>query len=642
MFEFIRKHQRWVLSFLLVLILPSFIFFGIDGYTNMGDGQNTVAKVGSYKITRQEWEEAQRAQLERMRQMFGNQFDQSMFDTPQMKQAVLDNLIAQYALSAESDRAKLAIPASVLRETILNIPGLTKPDGSFDEDQYRMLLAAQGMNANNFQSRLARDMAIQQLNGVMQSTSYTPKAVADKLSDLNDQERTVAFKAFNALAYTGQVKVTDEMLQAYYKANIAQFQIPEHAKVEYVELNRAVVDAQISVTDAELQSYYDQNVAQYTTPEERRASHILIEVPASASDADKAAAKAEAESILEKLKANPNEFAKLAKEFSKDPGSADKGGDLGFFSKGLMVKSFEDAAYQLQKNEISPLVESEFGYHIIVLTDIKPAVVKPFSAVKDQIETAVKGQLFTKKYAELADQFNNLVYEQSDSLKPVADKLMLKIQTVNDVTRQPNPALGASPVNSPKFLAALFTNEVIKSKHNSEVVEVAPYTLIAGRIIEYGPVSTRPFDEVKSIITTRVVQEQESKLAQEAGEAALAKLRANENADVVFSAPEVVSQAKSKGWNETNFSAVMRADVSKLPAYVGVNNGDKYTIYRITKVEVPANKDEERRKAEREQIANVLAQQETLAYIEALKQKAKSEVLPAANTAAATPAQDVE
>lgn len=635
MFEYIRKHQRLVLSFLLVLILPSFIFFGVEGYSRMGDGENAVAKVAGYTITKEEWDGAQRQQIERMRQMFGNQFDPAMFDTPQTKRAVLENLISQYALSAETERAKLSVPVSLLRESIQRIPGLTKADGSFDEDQYRMLLAAQGMTATGFQSRLARDMVVQQLNGVVQLSGVTPKTVAERLSDLNDQERTVQSLTFRAASYASQVKVTDDMLQDYYKKNVAEFQTPEHAKIEYIVLDRATVESQINVTDADLQAYYDQNIQQYTTPEQRRASHILIAVPPSASAADKKAAKEKAEALLAQLKANPNDFAKLAKENSQDPGSAENGGDLGFFDKGLMVKSFEDAAYKLEKNQVSDLVESEFGFHIIKVTDIKPAVAKPFATVKNDIANTVKGQLFGKKYAELAEQFNNLVYEQGDSLQPAADRLKLKIETAANVTRQPNPALGTAIVNNPKFLRALFTNDVIKAKHNSEVVETAPNQLIAGRIVEHSPVATRPFDEVKSAITTRVTQAEEVKLATVAGEAQLAKLRAKDEGGTGFAQAQTVSHVKTQGWTEDNFNTVMRADVTTLPAYVGVEKaGEGYTIFRITKVEQPAVKDAERRKTERDQIANVLVQQETLAFLNALKKKAKAEILKGGQIAA--------
>jgi peptidyl-prolyl cis-trans isomerase D len=636
MFEYIRKHQRLVLSFLLVLILPSFIFFGVEGYSRMGDGENAVAKVAGYTITKEEWDGAQRQQLERMRQMFGNQFDASMFDTPQTKRAVLENLMSQYALSAETERAKLTVPVNILRENILRIPGLTKEDGSFDEDQYRILLASQGMTATGFQSRMARDMALQQLNGAIQLTGVTPATVAERLSDLQDQERTVQSLNFRAANYASQVKVTDEMLQSYYKDNIKTFQTPEHAKIEYIVLDRSVIESQISVTDADLQAYYDQNIQQYSTPEQRRASHILIAVPASASAADKTAAKTKAATLLAQLKANPADFAKLAKENSDDPGSAENGGDLGFFDKGLMVKSFEDAAYGLDKNQISELVESEFGFHIIKVTDIKPAIAKPFATVKNDIATTIKNQLFGKKYAELAEQFNNLVYEQGDSLKPAADQLKLTILTADNVTRQPNPAFGQLVFNNPKFLNALFTNDVIQAKHNSEVVETAPNQLIAGRIVQHTPVTTRPFDEVKALITANVTKAEEVKLAKAAGEAELAKLRAADNAGANFAQTQVVSHVKTQGWSEENFNAVMRADVSKLPAYAGVASDDEgYTIYRISKVEQPAVKDVERRKTERDQIANVLVQQEALAYLDTLKKRAKSEILKGGQVVAA-------
>jgi peptidyl-prolyl cis-trans isomerase D len=628
MFEFIRTHRRLMQFLLLLFIIPSFAFFGLESYTSFRDSGNAVANVAGQSITQEEWDAAQREQMERFRQMFGAQFDANMFDTPEAKRNILDNLIAQRALAAEAARDHLSISDQTLQQTILAVPGLTGADGKFDSERYRALLAMQGMTPKMYEARLRHDLALQQVNAAIQSTAFAPKAVAARLSDLNAQEREVQELSFKSADFASQVKVNDDMLKAYYDKNGSQFEIPEQAKAEYVVLNNDVVASQITVTDADIKAYYEQNAKRYTADEQRRASHILIAVNKNASDADKAAAKAKAEKLLAQVRKNPGDFAKLAKENSEDPGSAERGGDLDYFGKGMMVSQFEDAAFKLKQGEVSDLVQSEFGYHIIQLTGIKPAAVRTLDEVKGEIGAEIKKQLAAKKYSELAEIFANTVYEQADSLKAVADKLKLKIETASNLTRRPNPSLApTAPYNNEKFLKALFSDDAVKNKRNTEAVEVAPNTLIAGHVLEYKPATKRPLDEVKDIIRERVIQTEATTLARKAGEAKLAALTAKDDASG-FSNAKMVSRIKDQDLDGAALAAIMKADTRKLPAYVGVDLAGKgYSVFRINKVAQPAVVDNARRQAEQQQVADALAQQEMVAYIDVLKQKAKVKML---------------
>ncbi|SNS62800.1 peptidyl-prolyl cis-trans isomerase D [Noviherbaspirillum humi] len=628
MFEFIRTHQRLMQFLLLLFIFPSFAFFGLESYTRFRDRDNAVAKVAGQTISEQELDAAHREQMERLRQMFGQQFDPKMFDTPEAKRNVLDGLITQRVLAAEAANNNLAVSDQALQQTILGIPGLTTPEGKFDVERYKTLLAAQGLTPAGYEARLRRDLVLQQVSNAIQSTAFAPKTVADKLSDLNDQEREVQELLLKPSDYASQVKVTDDMVKRYYESNAAQFEVPESAKAEYVVLDQAALAAQIEVSDADARAYYEQNAKRFGTEEQRRASHILIGVKQNASDADKAAAKDKAEKLLAQLRKNPGDFAKLAKENSQDPGSAERGGDLDFFGKGMMVKPFEDAAFKLKQGDISDVVQSEFGYHIIQLTGIKPATTKSFDEVKPEVVADIRKQQAAKKFAEAAETFTNTVYEQSDSLKPVADKLKLKIETVSDLTRNPNPKLPATaPFNQPKFLKALFSDEVIKNKRNTDAVEVAPSTLVAGRIIDYKPVTRKPLEEVQAAIRERVVQTEAAALAKKDGEAKLAAAK-SEGKLGGFGEAKVVSRAKPNAVSQGALPEVMKADASKLPAYVGVDlqNGG-YALYRINKVMQPATVDAARRQTERQQIAGAMAQEEMAAYLESLKAKAKVQIL---------------
>jgi peptidyl-prolyl cis-trans isomerase D len=628
MFEFVRTHQRLMQFLLLLLIIPSFALVGLQSYSSFGDGANTVAKVAGQPITQQEWDAALRQQMDRMRQAFGDRFDPKMVETPAAKQGVLDNLISQRVLLATVSSEHLSVSDQSLRQTIMGVPELQGADGKFDNERYKALLSAQGMTPTMYEARLRQDMAMQQLNGAIQTTAFTPKTVATRLSDINDQERDVQELLFKTADYAAQVKVTDAMLQDYYTKNAKEFEIPEQIKADYVLLDGAAIAAQISVSDADIKSYYDQNLSRYTTAEQRRASHILISVKKDAPAAEQAAAKAKAESLLAEVRKNPADFAKVAKANSQDTASAEMGGDLGYFGSGMMVKPFEDAASKLKQGEISDLVQSDFGYHIIQLTGIKAAQVKPLDEVKVDIAAEIKKQLAARKFTEMAETFSNTVYEQADSLKAVADKLHLQIQSAANLSRQPNPAAAPTvPYNNQKFLTALYSDESLKNKHNTEAVEIAPNTFIAGHVVEYKPVTKRSFEEVQAIIRDKVTRTEEAALAKKTGEEKLAALKAQDNASG-FGAAQTVSRGKNQGVNPLAFEAVMKANVNKLPAYVGVVLPQQgYALYRIAKVNQPAAQDPARRVAEQEQITGVLAQQEMLAYVDVLKQKAKVKIL---------------
>lgn len=638
MFDFVRNNKRVMYGVLALLIVPSFIFVGVDSYQNRGDSAAGVAEVDGRSITQQEWDDAQRRQIDQARQQLGPQFDQKMFDTPEAKREVLENLVAERAVNAAIARNHLTVSDQAIFKAINEIQGFRKPDGSFDMDQYKAALAAQGMTPEMFDARMRRDMAIQQLAGSIQATAFAPRSVASRISDINDQEREVQELLFPIATYLPQVKVTDEMVKAYYDKNAQLFQIPEQVKAEYVVLDQAAVESQVSVSDAEVEQFYKANEKRFVTPEQRTASHILITKAQGAKPAEEAAAKAKAEAVLAEVRKNPADFAAIAKAQSQDPGSAGQGGDLGVVEKGLFAKPVEDAIYSLKEGEVSGIVASEFGYHIIKVTAIKPSQQKPLEAAKAEIADELKKSKLSKKYSELAESFNDIVYEQSDSLKPAADKLGLQIHTVDGLGRKPNPALGAEPYNNEKFLTALYSADSLKNKRNTEAVEVAPAVLIAGRVVEFKPATKRPLAEVEAAIRQRVTQEEALRLAREAGEAKLKAAKASGDA-AGFGEVKVLSRTKEPVINTAAALAVFKADVTKLPAYVGVevpNVG--YGVYRIGKVSQPAQVDQARRSQEAQQINGLVGQAELYNFVEAVKAKAKAKI----HASAAKPADQAE
>ena len=627
MFEFVRTHKKWMQILLALIIVPSFVLVGVSSYSDGGAGATEVATVGGTKITQQEWEEAQRQQMERYRGMLRERFDPKMFETPEAKQAILENLVSERALDSEIKNSHMTIGEAALARQIGQMEAFKKPDGSFDVEQYKAALGAQGMTPRMFEVRMRRDLTLQQLSSAIQSTGFAPRTVAARLSEIGDQEREVQELILPASDFVAQVKVTDDMVKAFYDKNTTLFQMPEQAKIEYVVFDASAVESQVAVADAEVAEYYNKNLKALTVPEQRTASHILINVKKNASAADKAAAKAKAEAILAEVRKNPSSFAAVAKAQSQDPSSAEQGGDLGVVEKDALPAPVETMAMKLKQGEIGDVVASDFGYHVITVTSVKPAMVKTLDEAKPQIVAELKKSKMSKKYSELAEQFTNTVEDQFDSLKPAADKLGLKIQTVDKLTRTPSPALGQAPVNNPKFLAAIFADDTLKTKRNTRAIEAGNSTLIAGRVIEYKPAAKRPLAEVDAVIRQRVVLEEAAKLVRKAGEAKLAAAKASKDT-TGFGAAKVVTRSAQPPIPPAAAMAVLKADVTALPAYVGVDvPGIGYGVYRINKASQPAKPDMARRASEVEQINAALAQQEMFAYTEALKGKAKAKLL---------------
>jgi peptidyl-prolyl cis-trans isomerase D len=629
MFEYIRKHQRLMQILLAIIIVPSFVLVGVSSYESGGATGAGVATVAGKTITQQEWDEAQRRQIDQARAQMGAQFDQKQFDTPEAKQNVLEQLVAERTLENAIKDKKLAVSDAAIRKQIEAIPQFRKADGTFDLEMYKAALAAQGMTPTMFDANARRQMALQQLTGSIQATAIVPRSVTTRLSDLREQQRDVQEVIFPATEFVSQVKVTDAMIKAFYDKNATMFMVPEHVKAEYVVFNADAVARQVTVSDAEIAEAYNKNPARFGTPEERSVSHILINSPKTATPAEAATAMDKAKAILADVRKAPGEFAAIAKAKSQDTGSAELGGELGSFQKGAksdLPAAVDAAIYTLKEGEISDLVKSEYGYHIIKVTALKAGSQKTLDQAKEAIAAELKTAKMSKKYSELAEQFSNTVEEQSDSLKPAADKLGLKIETVDNLARTPNPALGAAVYNNAKFLSALYAADALKNKRNTLAVEAAPTTLIAGRVVEYKPAAKRPLAEVEAAIRQRVTLEEAVRLAKVAGEAKLAAARAAGTADG-FGPVQVLTRTKEPTMNPVAALAVLKADTTKLPAYVGVElPGQGYGVYRIAKVSQVGTPDPARRAQEAEQITGAAAQQEMYAYLQVLKEKAKAKV----------------
>lgn len=619
MFDSVRNNKKIVQIFLALITLP-FAFFGVDSYVRNAGAGADLASVGETKITAPQFEQAFRERQDQMRQALGAKFKPEMMNTPEARLMVLNSLVDQRLLLLEASKNRLMTGDDTLRSVISTIPSLQE-NGKFSMSRYEAALRAQGMSQPQFEAKLRQDLTIQQLIGAVGDTAFVSDTQAAAMLRIQSEDRQ--FSEFRVMPeqFADKVKIEAGALQKYYDDNKSMFQVKEQVKAEFLVLSLDALLAQLNVGEAEIKEWYDSHKDRYQQPEERRASHILILTEG----ADKAKAKAKAEEVLKEVQKSPAKFAELAKQYSQDPGSAEKGGDLGFFGHGMMVKPFEDTVFKQKDGEISGLVQSEFGYHIIKLTGIKVGKLRSLEEVRPEIEGELKRQAGSRKFAEAAEAFNNMVYEQSDSLQPVAEKFKLKIQQSNWLPRNPDAKQLAElgPLGNEKILAAIFSEDSIKNKRNTEAVEIAPGTLVAARVLEYIPAATKPFDTVKTDIEKILKALEEAAMARNFGEAKLAELKKGGEDKLAWSAVKGVSRMQRGQISPAVIQTVFKADVEKLPAYVGTSMGGGYTLFKIVKVTQPDTADVNTRKGIALEYASIVAQEDLAAYLSSLRQRYK-------------------
>ncbi|BCT68905.1 SurA N-terminal domain-containing protein [Nitrosospira sp. NRS527] len=616
MFDFVHKKRRIVQVILALATLP-FLFWGLESYQSK-EGEDQVALAAGEKILRQEFDQAVRNQKDTMRASMGAGFDDALLDKPEVRSAILEGLIQQRLLKHEASRLGLAVPDAQLVETIQNISSFQE-DGKFSKPRYEELLRGQGLSPQAFEARVRQELMRQQLIAPYSESGFISDTVAERVLRLSEEKREVSLVQIRPEQFLGHIKPDDAAIKSYYDSHQAEFQLPEQIRLEYLVLSLDELIKQSHVSTDEAEKYFDEHRSEFGQPEERRASHILLSAPATAPESERAAARAKAEQLLIEIKKSPERFADLAREYSQDPGSAAKGGDLGFFARNMMVKSFEDAVFQMKMDEISKVVETDHGFHIIQLSAIKNAEPVSFDKVKGQVEQDVKKQKAEKVFGEMADEFSNMVYEQSDSLQPAAEKFGLSIQQSDWTGRN-----GGQPpyFTNERLLQEAFSDDVIKDKRNTEAVEVSPNTLVSARLLNYRPATTLSITELKDKISGLIARQEADKAAINEGKQKLAQLQEGKDEAVKWGATQQISRKEPHGLDNETLRAVFKADATKLPSYTGIANPQGgFTLIRVEHVTKPAPPEAAQQQAFARQLQQLIAQEELSAYLAGVRKR---------------------
>lgn len=617
MFDWIHNNRRFAQVVLAIIFLP-FAFVGVDSYFKGSDATAPVATVAGQTITQQEFNVALRERQESLQSMSGGRIDPAMLDNPELRLGVAEGLVNQRLLWVQATRANLTATDQQLRAMLEQAP-VFQDNGKFSLDLYRQYLKTRGKGELEFEGELRRDLLMRQVDDAYTESAFLPRTVVQRMLKLTETQREVSTFTFAPERFESKATVEGGAAKKYYDSRLDEFRLPEQVRVEYVALTIDSLLPSTTVDPEEVKKSYDDVASKSQVQESRQASHILITADAKAPAEEKQKAKAKAEDLLKQIKSKPASFADLAKAHSQDPGSAEKGGDLGSFKRGDMVKAFSAAAYDMKVGDIAGPVETEYGYHIIKLTGITEGKLPSFESMRGQLETDLKRQRAGKKFAELAEQFNNAAFEQSDSLKAAADLAKAPLQQSAWFSR--NAATDAR-LSNPKLLQAIFSDEVLKNKRNTEAVEVTPGTLVAARLLEHRPSTVRPFDNVQAEISTKLQRQRATQLAAQEGRAALEKLRQGKDAEVTWGEPQMINfSSQIKGMNEEVRKQILRADVAKLPGYSGVESPSGYTLIRITRVVEPEKLDAEKEKNIAQAMQQAVGQEQFSAYLASLKLK---------------------
>ena len=605
MLQSFRTHKRLMMGVAMIFIVPSFVVTGIYSYNRM-TADEALAEVGGDSITVVDFDNAKRQHLDKLRRQLGTNFNPNMLDGQQARADILAGLITERALGIEMAKDYVMVSEADAINLVKSAPNFQR-DGKFSREAYEQFLHAIGKSDQLFVMELRRDMARDLLLGGAANSAIVPTALAQRVHEMMSEERVVRMATISPADFAKLVTVTDDEARAFYDTNKSLFVVPESVDIEYVTLSPANF-MDIKPSEDEVKGFYEQNLQRFTTPEQRRASHILV------------ADKEQADKLFAELQAKPALFAERAKGLSKDPGSAKKGGDLGFFGKGMMVPEFETAVFTGKKGDLVAPVKTNFGYHIIRIDDVQAAQVKPLASVRGEIEALYAQQASMQAFAAEAENFSNMVYEQSDSLEPVATKFNLKPQTVKNVTRD----FKDQTING-NVVEALYSFDVLSDKRNTNSIEIAHNTLLSARVTAHHPETTQTFEAVKDQIVARLTNDKAAKAAEEAGQKTVAQLKAGEKNTLKFGEAVSLSRQNPGEHSYDIVAAAMKPQATTLPAFTGVMTPNGYVVFEVLNSNIPEAGAEELA-ARKQELTRIFGRIDQKAYLDALEVKLEAKV----------------
>ena len=641
MFNLIRSHQRIMQLVLLILILPSFVLIGVSSYTNFSSSNDELVKVGDTALTEQEFDRARRNQLDSLQRQYGNSFDPSVVNTPEARKALIDSLIDRLVIIQIASKEQFSVSDNALRNQIAAMPEL-QDNGVFSAERYNQVLTASGLSVKDFEQSQRAELAISRVLEPVVSTVQLPAPVLSDLEQALTTTRTVQLLDFNTVEYAADIQIDAADIQAWYDGHHDELRLPQYVDVDYIVLDEAAAIASVpTIDEAQLQQYYDQNRARFVAPARVQLRHILLATKGGMSEDERLAIRSKALALHSQLRDDPDSFADIAQAESDDLGSSRNGGELGWITKGTWPAVLEDQIFELSTGEISEVVDGPDGFHIFKADEHVAEEGPTFAEVRDEVEAEVRQQLAAERFADMATQLTNLVYENGDSLNAAADTLGLPLQHAKDISRagvMPSEEVNddqaaalsehATELNEASIRRALFSSQSLVQRQNAGVIELASDKLVAIRAAEIHEPKLPELEQVRDRIEAVLVREAAVKKAEEQGEAVLAALREGSDDNLEFSDIQAVNRLDSADLDKTAIDRIMNLDLEALPAYVGFETERGYSIAKVVGEE-NAQLDPALMQFITQQLQQLWATAEQKATLQAMRDALKVEELPA-------------
>ena len=557
-----------------IIIIP-FALFGIDSYLSSVGSNVYIAKVNGVDISAQQYQNTEAMIRD---QMSDPNTDPALFDSPEFKKAVLDNIISTELMNQSIDKNGFVISDEQLGAYIVGMPDFQE-NGKFSQERYDQIVQYNNLTPKKLEDKIRNQMATQQAKDSLNRLIYVPTEITQPLVNLAYQKRDISLHEIKLDDYKKKIKPSDEDVKTFYDENTSNFIMPDRVKIEFLIYSVAGIVPSISITDEEVKEFFEANKGKFEANQQRRASHILFAYQPGIDFEEKAKIRDLAQTTLNEIKKTPKIFENKVKELSQDIESAKQGGDLGFFSRTDMVKSFADAAFDLKVGDLSEIIETEFGLHIIKLTEIKGEQVS-----FDKIKAQIKGELIYGKaldqYATNAENFNNTVYENSADLSVASKKFDLEVQqsqwlSLDDAKRF---------FNNDAFANEIFAQESISSKTNTLAIEVSPNNLVSARVIDFSPSALQPLKEIKEKVVDLIIERKSQELIIEDGNKLVEDLQSSKR-KVEWFDELVIDRFDKKGLSDQLVKKIFQVDTAQLPAYSGLYDlKGEYFVIKINKV----------------------------------------------------------
>ena len=579
---------------LLVLVVPSFALIGVSGYSTYVANDDKLVEVGDASVNLDEFDRIRRNQLEDMQNRMGGAFDPAQLDTPEVRAELLDALIDRRVIATEAERNRFNVSDSILREYIAAIPDF-QVDGRFSSERYNQVLNAMGYSSRDFEMGQRYEMALRRVLDPVKRTAKLPTPVSEAIANSLTEERVVRVQNFAASDFEDDITVSDEEIRQWYDDNTDLLQVPQSLRAQYLLLDEAAAMRDLpDVSEDQLKAYYEQNKSRYVQAGRHRLTHILIDSPQH-SETD----RERAEALAAQAAAQPDSFAELAQEHSDDGGTASDGGVLGWISPGAFPPELEDYAFALKEGEVSGVVESSDGFHIFKAIEVEPEQGESFEQARTKVEAEVRRQLGSERYAEMASELTDLIYDHPDTLDVAAQNLGLELRIADgiaeegllpaqfvDADKPASESADAQHLQDPRVRRALFSSSALVDKHNSGLIELAPDTLIVVRVDSITPEHTQAFELAQTAIKQRLIREAALQRAREAGQQALAALESADDAALLdeFSSTQTISRTAPGSLATSALEAAFAVKPNALPAYRGAETESGYSIVRVEEV----------------------------------------------------------